>query len=236
MRKLLVVVSILAAACGGGSSSDGGGPTPVTGTIAGATFAPADVKALVIQNPADAGNPPHSTTCSANGLTFAATGLALELTSYANACGDFASDTCAFHKSAVTVTVLLALLDAAPPYDAPAIAPGSYAIGSTPAGTVGQGYIGYAQATVIDPTCNGGNPTPLKSQSGTLRIDSVTASSIGGHLSVTFQNGAGTLAGDFTAPRCTESPNICTLVGNATAAYLSGQPTMLYCAMPGTCP
>ncbi len=232
MRKLLILVSALAAACGGGSSKSGG-TTPVSGTISGATFTPADVKALAVQT---AGATTCTVTAGGGGsLTFAASGLAIELTSYPNACGDFASATCAFHKNAVTVTVLLAMLDTLPPYAAPAIPAGSYPINASTTTINPDGSVVFAQATPTNDTCGGGNPTQLKSQSGTLRIDSITASEVTGHLAVTLQGGAGTLSGDFTAPLCGASVDVCTLVTNATAAALSGQPTMLYCTMPGTC-
>ena len=236
MRKLLILVSALAAACGGGSSKSGG-TTPVSGTISGATFTPADVKALAVQT---AGSTTCTVTAGGGGsLTFAASGLAIELTSYANACGDFASATCAFHKSAVTVTVLLAMLDTLPPYAAPTIPAGSYPINASTTTINPDGSVVFAQATPTDTTCGGGNPTQLKSQSGTLRIDSVTGP-ITGHVSVSFVNSstqaaAGSLEGDFSAPLCSASVDVCTLVTNATEAALSGQPTMLYCTMPGTC-
>ncbi len=226
MRKLLVLVSvlavsILAAGCGGSSSSGGGGTTPLAGTIGGTAFSPTDVKALLVGT--------TTTPCTVQGLTFGAKGLALEITSYANACGDFAATQCAFHANARTVTVFVAKLNpVGPAYTEPTIAAGTYTINSSLSnlGTPdaqGQFTVGYAQAVVTDATCNGGSPTPAPAVSGgTLTLSSVT-NPITGHLTVTFQGG-GSLSGDFSAPLCSETPDVCAL---ATAGGV--------CTMPGTC-
>ncbi len=226
MRKLLVLVSVLAvsvlaAACGGSSHSGGGGGGPLAGTIGGTAFTPTDTKAILVGT--------GSTPCTVQGLTFGAKGLALEITSYANACGDFATSQCAFHENARTVTVFVAKLNpVGPGYTEPTIAAGTYAINSslTNLGTPdaqGQFTVGYAQAVVTDATCNGGTPTPAAAVSGgTLTLTSVT-NPIAGHLSVTF-SGGGSLAGDFSAPLCSETPEVCSL---ATAGAV--------CTVPGTC-
>ncbi len=225
MRKLVVLLSVLASACGGSSHGGGGGTTPLGGTIGGSAFTPTDVKALLVGT----GTTPCSITTPAP-FTFGAKALAIEITSYADACGDFATTQCAFHKDARTVTVFIAKLNGnAPGYTEPTIAATTYTINSSlqDLGTPVNGVytIGYAQAVVTDSTCNGGSPTPQPAVSGgTLTLTSVTASGpITGHLSVTFQGG-GSLSGDFSAPLCTETPNVCALA-------LAGA----VCTVPGTC-
>jgi hypothetical protein len=240
MRKVLVLslVSAFAAACGG-SSNDGPSSTPVTGTIAGHAFTPADVKALLVGT--------GTTPCTIPNLgTAAVKAFAVEMTSYANACGDFASASCAFHPNAQTVTLLFARLNALPPYDEPALSPGTYPIAENPAGILPDGTLtfrlAYAQAIATDATCNANNPTPLVPASGgSVRIDSATGP-ITGHITVSFVNpttqaAAGTLAGDFSAPLCSQTVDVCGLAELATAGGTGGlPPPELFCSATGaTC-
>jgi hypothetical protein len=244
MRKLLVLVlvSAFAAACGGSSSNNTPPSGPVAGTIAGHTFSPTtsgDVKGLVAGSGA--------TPCALGPLgTAGVKALAVELTSYANACGDFASASCAFHQSAQTVTLLFAKLNTATGGAEPALTPGTYAIAVSPAGVAPESattfHLAYAQAISSEgATCSGSNPTALTpAANGTLRIDSV-AGPITGHVSVSFvssatQAAAGTLEGDFSAPLCSQTVDVCALAALAISAGSGGVPPALFCSTTGaTC-
>ncbi len=231
MRKLLVlsVVSALAAACGGGSSgsNNGGGSTPLTGTIGGRAFTPTEVKALVVGT--------GSTPCQGIPIlgTVGVSAIALEITSYANACSDFdaVGGPCSLHQGAQTVTVIFAKLNTVSPQGAPTITPGTYTIHASTAQvdveTAGVFHACFAQETTTptnDATCGGGNPTPqLSVEGGTLRLDAVTGPTISGHLQVSFQGGGGSLSGDFTATTCSATPNVCALA-------VGGQ----ICSLPST--
>ncbi len=247
MRKLLLVAATFAVSCGGGSSSNNG-PGPLTGTFGGHTYAASslDVKALVV------GTGSNACTQIPSMGSAGIKAIALEVTTYANACGDFGNQQqCAFQKNAETVTVLVAKLNPVPvpgsnpaEYAEPSIPAGDYAIAAVPVPTAppdaqGQLIVGYAQATATDATCNGGQPTPVKSSSGTIHFDQAIAGAvtgpITGNLTVHFSDGS-SLSGKFSASLCTETLNICQLVTDATVAFGLSQDTMLYCAMPGTCP
>ncbi len=218
MRKLLVLVSVLAAACGGSShSGGGGGGGPLAGTIGGHAFTPTDVKAVLVTT---------TTPCTVAGATLGAQGLAIEITSYANACGDFASSQCTFHASAETVTVLVAKFNPLAPYTPPTIGPGPYTINSSLATQNSDGSVGYAQAIVTDASCNGNVPTPAKAVTGgSITLTQVNGTGpITGSMSVTFQGG-GSLSGEFSAPLCTQTPpDICALAE-----------TQSLCTTPGIC-
>ncbi len=227
MRKLLVlaVISALAAACGGSSKS--GGPTPLSGTIGGRSFTATEVKALLV----------GTGTSPCPGIpvlgTVGVKALALQITSYAGACSDFdaVGGPCRLHQGAQSVTVIFAKLNTVPPQSEPTLAPGTYTIHDSPA-TVDVESPGVLHACFAeeittaqgDATCGGGDPTPqLSVNGGTLRLDSVTGPTISGHLTVTFQNGGGSLDGDFSASVCSSTPNICSL---ATAGEI--------CTLPST--
>ncbi len=229
MRKLLVlaVVSVFAAACGGGSSKSSG-PTPLGGTIGGRAFTPTEVKALVVGT--------GSTPCTGIPVvdTVGVKALALQITSYANACSDFdaVGGACSLHQGAQAVTVVFAKLNAVPPNGEPTLSPGTFTIHDSPATTdvegVGVLHACFAEEITTatgDTTCNGGTPTPnLSVNGGTLRLDTVSGPTITGHISVSFQNNGGSLDGDFSATVCSASPDICSLTS-------SGQ----ICTLPGTC-
>ena len=230
MRKLLALfaASVLASACGGNSSS-GGGTTPLSGTIGGRAFSPADVRALV----AGSGTTPCLVSIPGTGtVPVGIKAFAVEITSYADACGDFATSTCKFHQNAQSVMLLFAKLNppsiANPNPAEPALSPGNYTVYASPATAIpdanGLLTVTFAQSIATDATCGGGTPTPAPSvQGGTLRLDQVTGP-ITGHVSVTF-TGGGSLDGDFSAPLCSgPSPDVC---GLAIAGAL--------CTLPGTC-
>jgi hypothetical protein len=214
MRKLLLLVSAFVVACGSDSDDgDGGG---LSGTVGGRSFSPVEVRAIT----AGTGTVPCSVpVIGAIGVK----ALALEVTSYADACGDFASSQCRFHANAQNVTILFAKLN--PDGTEPALTPGTYTVTSSPATVTPDGAglltVAYAQALATDATCLG-NPSPSV-QGGTLRLDQVTGP-ITGRVSLTFQDGS-SLEGDFSAPLCPgPSPDVCSL---ATAGAL--------CTLPPVC-
>ena len=231
MRKLLVLVSVLASAACGGSSSSGGGSHPLTATVGGHTFTPAEVKAFVVGT--------ASSPCTDVPLlgTVGLKGLAIEITSYANACGDFASTTCTFHKNAQTVTVLVAKLALATPATEPTIPAGTYTINSLPVPPTnvpdaqGQLTVGYAQAiaTAVD-SCDAAATPSRAVTGGTLRIDQTIGAAaptgpITGTLSVTFQDGS-SASGDFSAGACGEQPQVCSLVTAGALCTMQGATCM----------
>lgn len=217
MRKL-VLVSAFLLACGGSSSSNGGGGGPLAGIVGGRAFTPVDVSAVVTGS--------GSTPCTVPVLgQVGIRAMALEFTSYAGVCADYAKGTCQLHASAQRVTVVFALLD--PAKGEPVIKPGSYTIYPDITTTVPDGNllrVNYAQALATGPAtpapgCAG---SPTAAASGTLRIDQVTATTVTGHLSVTF-TGGDALQGDFTAPVCATAPDVCTLA--QTTQLCTGSPT-----------
>ncbi len=221
MRKLLVVpafaISALVLACGSDSKDGGGG---LSGQVGGRAFAPVDVRAI----PAGTGTTPCPIPLGAQTVNVGVKAIALEVTSYADACGDFASSQCRFHQNAQVVTVLFARLN--PFGTEPALAAGTYTVSSSPTSVsppdaAGLLTVAFAQALATDATCLG-NPSPAV-QGGTLRLDQVSGP-ITGHLSLTFQDGS-RLEGDFSAPLCPgPSPDVCAL---ATAQAL--------CTLPPLC-
>jgi hypothetical protein len=222
MRKLLLILlSAFAAACGSDSDDNGGGG--LTGTVGGRRFSPVEVRAI----PAGTGTTPCSVPLGDATASVGVKALALEVTSYGDACGDFASSQCRFHANSQSVTILFARLNAIPPFAEPTVSPGSYTVyGSAStaipdASNPGLLTVAFAQALAADATC-AGNPSPSV-QGGTVRLDQV-AGPVTGRVSLTFEDGS-SLAGDFSAPLCPgPSPDVCSL---ATAQAL--------CTLPPVC-
>ncbi len=215
MRKLLLVLLSASAAACGSSSSGGGGGGPLSGTVGGRAFSPADVEAIT----AGTGSTPCPLPLGTSTVNLGIKALAIEVTSYGGACNDFA---CKLHTNAQTVTVLIARLN--PSGVEPALNPGTYTVSSSPQTVSAPDINGvltdaYAQAVATNATCMG---TPSGSiAGGTVRLDSVTGP-VTGHVSLTFQDGS-TLQGDFSAPMCTSpTVDVCAL---ATAA-LAGSPQL----------
>ncbi len=215
MRKVLalVLVSALSLGCGGGSSHNSG-PTPLAGKFGGKTFTPTDAQALIVGS--------GTTPCTQVPLlgTAGVKAIALHVTSYANACADFTSSTCAYHADAQMVTVVLAKIATASQADPtpaePTIGTGTYTISSSMAGAqpdpthAGWLVVAFAQAlaTGAAPTCSG---TPELAQSGSLTLTSISSTAISGSVSLTFASGD-SLAGDFSAvPVCSQTPDVCGL-------------------------
>lgn len=213
MRKLFLVSALLLAC--GGSSNDGGGG--LSGTVGGRTFTPREVRAI----PAGTG----STPCTVPVLGSAGIkAVALDFTSYADACGDYASSQCRLHANAQNVTLIFAKVN--PSGTEPALSPGTYTVygSATTAIPDGTGLltVAFAQSLATDASCAGVSSPSV--QGGTLRLDQVTGATINGNVSLTFQDGS-SLQGNFSAPVCAApSPDICTL---ATAQAL--------CTSPPTC-
>lgn len=223
MRKLLFLVAAFAAACGGGSSGGGG----ASGTVGGKSFSPADVKAVV----AGTGSTPCTLPNLGPGGSSVPAGIkafALQFTSYADACGDFSSGACKLHQNAQTVTVIFARLNppsfSSPTPSEPVLTTGTYTVSASIAQvTPEQGgtlYVAFADALATNATCLG-TPSPSV-QGGTLRVDSVTGP-ITGSVSLTFEDGS-KLAGDFSAPICSNTLDVCGLA-NAGGALCTSQPS-----------
>ena len=203
--KKLIVLSALALACGSSGGSHGGGG--LSGTIAGHPFTPADVRAIR----AGTGQTPCSLSVPAPGggtttVSFGIAGLALDIDSYLNACADWTSASCVLHANAQRVLVVFARLNPIPPGAEPTIPPGTYAVSndlSSPVQDATGLTVAYADAlaTGATPTC-APTDSKVKATGSTIRIDSVSATAVTGHLDLAFEDG-GTLAGDFSAPVCT---------------------------------
>lgn len=206
MRKLLLVAAF-AVACGGGGGG-GSGSGGLSGTVGGKAFAPIEVKAI----PADTTAGP----CTIPGTgSVGLKAIALQITSYAGACGDFTTTTCQGHMGAQNVTVLVAKVN--PLGQVPALPPGTYALNASPTTVIADGSgmlnVGFAQALGNpEGSCTGVSSVPT---SGTIRLDSV-GDPVTGHVSVTFADGS-KLDGDFSAPVCAGlHPDICQLASSGS--------------------
>ncbi len=195
MRKLIAVTSLaVLVGCGGSSNSNKEGP--VTGTIGGKAFTPASQVAVVTPSV-------PCTPIQAQGLA----ALGINLTSYANGCGDFAKPFCAGHMNAQSVTIIFASINGA---GAGNIVPGTYSVSPSLAVTLpdpkqtGLLYVAWAGAVNSDGSCVPVAPTPGAAR-GTLRLDKVDGP-VTGFIDVTFQDSGGaqigTFKGDFSATVC----------------------------------
>lgn len=202
MRKLVLLVSTLAVACGGGGGGSGGGAA-LTGSVGGRAFTPVEVKAI----PAGTGTDGCTVTVGDQTANVGVKAVALQVTSYADACGDFATSECRRHMGAQSVTILVGKLDLLGAE--PALTTGTYTL--RPSITAmelesGTTYkLGYAEALGTNSSC-GGSASPVTT--GTVRLDRV-GDPVTGHVSITFADGS-RLEGDFSAPACAGlSPDIC---------------------------
>lgn len=211
MRKFLLVVSAVVAACGSDSQEGGA----LSGTVGGQPFSPVEVRAIA----AGSGAEPCSVSLGGTTIDVGVKALALEVTSYADACGDFASGQCTYHATAQSVLVLLAKLN--PLGTEPALRAGTYTVTSSPTTVTPDGTglltVAFAEALATDETCLG-TPSP-SIQGGKVRLDQVT-DPITGNVSLTFQDGS-TLGGDFSAPLCPgPSPDVCSLAAEQALCTL----------------
>lgn len=225
MRNFVAVVFASASLAACGSSNKSTSPsTPVSGTVAGAAFTPADVQAIELSS---------STPCGINNLTFGAKALELKMTSYSNACGDLTTAVCQAHSGQHAITLFVVRLNAVPPAPAaPSTLAGSYSVSpgytSPTPDTQNPGllYVAYAQ---VDPDCVG-TAHPVLAETSTVHI-AQDGPTIAGDLSLHFDDGS-TVAGTFTAPLCSGSlpggGNVCALA----AAFAAGQQL----CQPSTCP
>jgi hypothetical protein len=220
VRKLLVAAAATAIACGSSNSSSS--TSQPTGTIAGGAFTPAEVVAVTAGPASCTVTDP---TGSGQKVTLGVAAIAVGLGSFKNVCADFQSPFCTLHRSAKDVTVLLASL--APPFPGltAQIVPGTYTVSPSLTTTLpdptrsGMLYAAGAISVGTDASCV---PTS-GAGSGSLRIDTVNAAQVTGHVDLTFSDG-GKLSGDFTAPVCTGvSPDLCALAVSQ-GACTSGTP------------
>lgn len=222
-RLALVSLCALAVACGGGSSGSGGA---LSATVGGRPVTIAEVRAVA---GATAGTPCTVPSPVGGGtIDIHVSGLKIDFTTYAGACGDYASAQCQLHQGAATVSVVFARLNPNPAGAAPAIAPGTWQVYESPTIAIpgGDGLltVAYAQSLATDATC-GGTPSPASGTNrGTLRLDRVGATSLAGFIDVTFEDGS-RISGDFEATTCPGvSPDVCVL---AT--------TQAFCELPPVC-
>lgn len=225
MRNFVAVVFASASLAACGSSNKSTSPsTPVSGTVAGAAFTPADVQAIELSS---------STPCGINTgtstITLGVKALELKMTSYANACGDLTSAICQLHPGQHAVTVLVTKLNMVPPNTAPSTLAGTYNVSpsfmsitpETQNGVpTGLGYVAYAQ---IDPNCAG---TTHPVTTGTVHI-AQDGTTIAGDVSLQFDDGS-TVAGTFSSPLCSGS-----LPGGGDVCAIA---TSQQLCQPSTCP
>lgn len=222
-RAVILVVTAAAVACGGSSNSkDNHGPS---GTIGSRPFAAVEARSVTAASGATACTVPNP--LGSGNVQVGIKGLKIDLTSYANVCGDYATAQCKLHADAQSVTIVFAKLNPAPPFGAPAFAPGSYTIQPSPTIALPDGTglltVAYAQALRTGAACADAAPSPAV-QGGTLRIDQVSDTVVTGGVNITFQDGS-TVAGDFSAPAC---PGVALDVCQLAA-------TQSFCSLPPAC-
>jgi len=205
MRRCLVGIAWVAlTACGGGGGSSS---TPVSGTIGGQAFTPAEVSA-VIAGPE---------TCTVLSQTVAVKAFAVRLASFTGTCTDLASDPlCKLEASSRSVTVVFADIGVAAV--GPALGAGTFDVDPNPANAqavtsgplTGTLYASFAASVATTDQCPVG--TVGQVAKGTLKVTSVDATKIAGTMDLTFGTvdqsfnftpGTDKLKGDFTATVCT---------------------------------
>ncbi len=212
-RSIAGLAWVVLAACGGGGGGSGGS-TPVSGTIGGQPFTPAEASA-VVAGPA---------TCTVQSQTVSVKAFALRFTSYTGACTDLTSDPlCKLTASSQSAMVVFADVGAVSP---PTLGAGTFQVDPDPtnvrpgggalAGTLVASFGGYVATTA---SCPAG--TTARVAKGTLTVTSVSATEIAGSIDVifgtlgtgnTFVPGTDTLKGDFTATVCgTLAADLCSL-------------------------
>ncbi len=207
MTKLMLAIlgSVVLAACGGGGGGGGGPSGPVTGTVGGTAFTPAEGGALVI--------PP--TTCTITGVgTVNVSGLILGFASFTGLCGYAQAAHFCDNKASATV-VGLEIVKAGLSQAQGPVGPGAYPITvSTPLPDAsGNLVVTGGSITVTGAACAlVSNPD---ASSGSISISAVDASRVQGSLSVGFGTG-NAIAGTFDLPLCVYTPDICALLNDTT--------------------
>jgi hypothetical protein len=199
-RPFVGMAFVMLAACGGGSSSSG---NPVSGTIGGQPFTPAEVSA-VLAGPA---------TCSVASQTVNVKAFAVRLASFTGICADLQSDPlCRLRASAQSVTVVLADVGAV---SSPTLGTGTFTVDPNPANVMPgsgalTGTLVASFGTLVTTTASCPLGTEAQVAKGTLTVTGVSSTTITGSLDLTFGTlqggtftpGADTLKGDFTATVC----------------------------------
>jgi hypothetical protein len=212
LRSLAAAIAAALVIAGCGDSDDDAPaastpPTTLAGTVLGQPFTPVDASALVLSQ----------ASCSFEGITASATGLAIGFGSFAGLCDIVTQNQLCGSKANATIVNLLLVRANVAGGTASAVLPGTYAISATTPTPDTQGNFTVAQAfvTKTDATCDTPGTTPVAT-SGTIRIDAVGAR-VTGSADLTFPDG-GRVTGTFGVPVCGFQTDVCTALedGNCT--------------------
>ena len=215
MRRIESLVLAMALCACDGSNGEPAPAPPVSGSIMGSQFTPADRGALVLA-PAP---------CDIPGLgTRSLAVLALGFSSFPDVCG-FVTTTGLCGDVASSLIIGVNILSAPATGTAAPIGPGTYAIGVS---EDGQGNILAADAgiTKVDAACASAPAIPT-AQAGSITITAVSPR-VAGTLDVTYSDG-GRLAGSFDLERCSAAVDFCTVIADSCA-------TRPCCTTATTCP
>lgn len=217
LRLALALAAATAlAACGSGSDSNPSSSGPAAGTILGQAFNPTDTGALVVP----------ATTCTIPSVgTRSVAALLVGFSSFPNLCGFVqAGQLCAEVTSSRVVTAIIANAPLAGP--APAIAPGTYQIGTSVDAQLNVRIVD-ADLTKVDAACVSDPALPTASPTGTITVTSVSPR-VTGSLDVTF-SGDSRFAGTFDAALCTTAVDFCAAATDTCA-------TTTCCSSATSCP
>jgi hypothetical protein len=234
MRKacLVVVVAAFTIACGSSSSSSPAPApaAPLSGTVGGKAFTPAETMALDLgsdgspcllhTNPQD---PSQVTTVGVKAVV-------VEAATHTGTCDDLQASQCRFHASSQTVIFLVARVNLIPPGNEPTLSPGTYTVSadlSHPTTDASGAYVAFAQALSVDPAFAVSTGSSIAG--GTIRLDQVSGP-ITGSVSLHFSDGS-SVSGTFSAPTCGGPTNACALAGTL-AAGLAGGGAQGLCTLP----
>lgn len=187
-------LALALAACG----SSGGDPEPLYGG-----FTPAGTAAVIFA----------PTTCSVPfvGPT-AASGLALVLTSFPDACGFVTSIQLCGSKGSATLLIAAAVGGTPGAASAPAFAPGTYSyLADPPTGSFKAAIASAAQTTA---TCGAVDGTAVSMNGGQIAVSTVAADRVTGNLDLRFADGSA-LRQPFDAAVCPVSIDLCQLIGSS---------------------
>ena len=206
-RMLASAVALALAACGGGGGGGGGGgPTgPVSGTVGGTAFTPAEGGALVV--------PPTDCTVTGTG-TVHVSGLIIGFGSFTGLCAYAQAAHFCDEKASATLIGLQLMKGGLVQAQAP-VGPGTYPITTAAPVPDASGNFGVngGSVTVTGAACT--PSTTSDAASGSITIAAVDSTRVQGNLSVGF--GAGnSIAGAFDLPLCAYTPDICALLNGTT--------------------